>query len=263
MAFNKTTKQPLKKDTSWQKVADWYKDVPKKGDSYHKVVVIPNIIEKLKQFVKPGGTVVDIACGEGTITNKIKSAGFKTVGTDMSQDLINSARHNYPTINFVKEDARNLSDGFVKSVQGCDAVVCVLALQNIDDIEPVIKSVSKMLSVGGVFIALLNHPYFRIPKVTKWAFEGFDKQNRVIEKYLSEQNIQILAHPGDPKSEVTYSFHRPLKAYIKSFGNSGMALIDMDELISTKASEPGKRANAENNARKEIPMFMTLVAKKF
>ena len=255
-------------DTSWQKVADWYKDVPKQEESYHNLVIIPNVIDKLNKFVKLDGhpdvegTVVDIACGEGTITNKIKLAGFKPIGMDLSQDLVNNARHEYPDIHFVKEDARNISDGFIKSVQGCDAVICVLALQNIDDIESVIKNVSDILSDGGIFVAVLNHPYFRIPKVTRWDFEGFEKQNRVIEKYLSDQKFSILAHPGSEKSAETYSYHRPLEEYIKVFNKFGLALIDMDELISTKTSEQGKRAEAENTARKEIPLFMTLVARK-
>lgn len=249
-------------DTSWQKVADWYKDVPKQEESYHSLVIIPNVLDKLKRFCKSGGTVVDVACGEGTITNKIKEAGYKPIGMDLSQELINSARHNYPDINFVKEDARNISEGFLKSVQGCDAIVCVLSLQNIDTLEPVIKNISDILSSGGVFIAVINHPYFRIPKVTKWDFEGFEKQTRVVEKYLSEQKFSILAHPGASDSEVTYSFHRPLEEYIKIFNKFGLALIDMDELISPKESEPGKRAEAENTARKEIPLFMTLVSKK-
>ena len=251
------------KDTSWQKVADWYKDVPKQEESYHNLVVIPNVIDKLKKFVKPNGTVVDIACGEGTITSKIKAAGFKPIGMDLSQDLVNSARHNYSDINFVKEDARNISEGFKKSVQGCDAVICVLSLQNIDTLEPVIKNVSEILGDDGVFIAVLNHPYFRIPKVTRWEFEGFEKQTRVVEKYLSNQTFSIVAHPGSEKSEVTSSYHRPLEEYIKAFSKFGLALIDMDELISTKESEPGRRADAENTARKEIPLFMTLVVKKF
>jgi SAM-dependent methyltransferase len=233
------------------------------------MVIIPNVIEKLENFVggsasgSAGGKVVDIACGEGTVTHRIKEAGYNPIGMELSQDLVNNARHNYPEINFVKEDARNFSDGFKKSVQGCDAVVCVLSLQNIDKLEPVVENVSEILSEGGIFVVVLNHPYFRIPKVTRWDFEGHEKQNRVVEKYLSDQKFSILAHPGSEKSEATYSYHRPLEEYIKAFNKFGLALIDMDELISTKESEPGKRAEAENVARNEIPLFMTLVARKF
>jgi SAM-dependent methyltransferase len=189
-------KEPLNNfDTSWQKVADWYKDVPKQEESYHNLVIIPNVLDKLEKFVggggkggsaegnyAGGGKVVDIACGEGTVTKRIKDAGYNPIGMELSQDLVNNARHNYPEINFVKEDARNFSDGFKKSVQGCDAVVCVLALQNIDSLEPVVENVSEILKEGGIFIAILNHPYFRIPKVTRWDFEGHEKQNRVVEK---------------------------------------------------------------------------------
>lgn len=269
MAFNSNTKNPQKDDTSWQNVAKWYGDVPKKDNSYHNTLVFPYLSYNLKHLLKPGSFIVDIACGEGTITKKLGDLGYKMFGTDMSQDLINNARHNYPEINFVKEDARNLSSGFIKMAENCDAVLCILALQNIDDLDGVIKGVAKILKKGGLFIALINHPYFRIPKSTSWGFEGLDRQYRIVDSYMSDQKIPITAHPGEAsklstkdKSEVTYSFHRPLETYIKTFNANGLALVDMDELISNKESEPGRRAEAENYARQEIPLFMGLIAKK-
>jgi hypothetical protein len=45
------------------------------------------------------------------------------------------------------------------------------------------------------------------------------------------------------------------------FFESGFALVDMEEWISNKVSTPGRRAEAENIARNEIPLFMSLVFK--
>jgi SAM-dependent methyltransferase len=248
-------------DTSWQKVADWYKDVPKKQDGYHNSVIIPNVLSKLKQFIKPRGRVLDLACGEGTITDKIREAGYKPAGADLSSKLISEAKKIYPEIPFFVEDARKFSGGFLKLIGKVDAVVCVLALQNIDELDEVFEEVSKVLEKDGVFVFILNHPYFRTPKVTSWGFDGLVKQYRIVEKYLSELKLPIVAHPGEKDSEVSYSFHRPLQKYVKSLNKNGFCVTDIDELISNKESEPGKRAEAENDARKEIPLFMTVTAR--
>ena len=37
--------------------------------------------------------------------------------------------------------------------------------------------------------------------------------------------------------------------------------LSMEEWISNKKSEPGKRAKAENRSRKEIPLFLALRSK--
>ena len=123
-----------------------------------------------------------------------------------------------------------------------------------------------MLADGGVFIALLNHPYFRIPKLTSWGFDGSEAQYRRVNAYMSNQKLEINMNPGESEkdytaAEKTVSFHRPLQGYIKMFSESGFALVDMEEWISNKVSAPGKRAEAENIARSEIPLFMSLVFK--
>ncbi len=68
-------------------------------------------------------------------------------------------------------------------------------------------------------------------------------------------------HPGDKASETTVSFHHPLQHYFKAFDKANLAVTRLEEWVSEKNSV-GARADAENRARKEIPMFMALVLKK-
>jgi len=249
-------------DTSWQKVAGWYKDVPKNSESLHSTLIIPQVLATIKKFIVQNSKVLDLACGEGTITDQIQKNGYKVVGIDMSKQLINDAKHNYPDINFFIQDVRSLTAGFVKIAGQFDCVLCVLALQNIDDLDSTFKQVSQILKPNGKFIFLINHPYFRIPKSTSWGFEGLNKQYRIVDSYMSEQKIPIVAHPGRPDSSVTYSFHRPFMQYIKLLNKNGFSVIDLEEIISNKKSELGKRSLAEDKARREIPLFMSVVAQR-
>jgi hypothetical protein len=71
--------------------------------------------------------------------------------------------------------------------------------------------------------------------------------------------------PGekDVKKKIkTISFHRPLQYYVKLFAKNGFAITRLEEWISHKKSEKGPRSEAEDKARKEIPMFMCLEVKK-
>jgi hypothetical protein len=110
----------------------------------------------------------------------------------------------------------------------------------------------------------LLHPAFRTPQHTDWGFDSKKTvQYRKVEKYLSEIAISIeLAPFKGEKKAVTTTFHRSLQWYMKAFRNAGFAITSLEEWNSHKKSQPGPRQAAEDNARKEIPMFLALELKK-
>ena len=82
-----------------------------------------------------------------------------------------------------------------------------------------------------------------------------------MDHYLSETNVPILTPPFANKTSFTVTYHRPLQSYIAALSLAGFALDGLEEWISNKKSQPGKRAKAENRSRKEIPLFLALRAK--
>jgi ubiquinone/menaquinone biosynthesis C-methylase UbiE len=147
-----------------------------------------------------------------------------------------------------------------------DAVVCVLAIQNMEKIEAVFNECERILKSSGRFIFVLNHPAFRIPRKTSW---GWDEANMVqyrrVDGYLSSSREQIDMFPSQSAkkgSTSTWSFHRSLQDYMKALARSGFAISKLEEWISHKTSERGPRQRAEDIARKEFPLFMLLVAQK-
>jgi len=252
-----------RENTSWNKVAKWYQNVPKEATGFHQELIIPGLKKLLKRHLQPGVAIMDFACGEGTVTKVLHDAGYVMSGFDLANDLINYAKDLYKGINFSKQNATSFSVDFAKNnFEKYSGVVSILALQNIADLDKAFANVASLLVNEGIFIFVLNHPSYRIPKASSWGYNGSHKQFRIVEKYMSEQKIAIDMHPGRHDSEITYSFHRPLQTFAKSLLKNNLAIIDVEEWVSTKKSEPGPRAQAENNARKEIPLFMTIVAKK-
>lgn len=254
-------------DTSWNKVAGWY-DSHLKGASkktYHETVVIPGLIKLLNIHVKRGGTVADLACGQGLVTREIGRAGYIVKGVDIAPDLIAIAKKDNATgIEFYVDDISNLNTKTINQIGAVDCVTIVLAIQNIENLEGVFYNAAKLLKPNGRLLLVMNHPYFRIPGSTSWGFDGNKTQYRRVDAYMSPKKIPIEMTPGDfakaGKSKLTWSFHRPLSAYIKAMNKFDFSLLDMEEWISDKVSEPGVRAKAENTARKEIPLFMALIA---
>ena len=84
---------------------------------------------------------------------------------------------------------------------------------------------------------------------------------RRVDHYRTETKVPILTPPFADKDSYTLTYHRPLESYFAALSNAGFAVNGLEEWISNKKSQPGKRAKAENRSRKEIPLFLALRAK--
>jgi ubiquinone/menaquinone biosynthesis C-methylase UbiE len=250
----------MKNDTSWEKVAGWYDGLLCGEGTYQKELILPNLLRLMD--LRRNETVLDLACGQGFFSREFFKKGIRAViGVDTSRTLIGIARKNSPKeINFHSAPADSLP--FIKTAT-IDKIAIVLALQNIQNVADVLRECSRVLSGTGMVYIVMNHPAFRIPKASSW---GWDEQAQVqyrrIDRYLSDLKIEIDMHPGKKMSEKTLSFHRPLQFYFKMMNKAGFSVSALEEWNSHKASQPGPRAQAEDRARKEIPMFLCLVARK-
>jgi ubiquinone/menaquinone biosynthesis C-methylase UbiE len=248
-----------KQNTSWGDVADWYGEHLAGDDTYHAKVIAPNLL----RIVAPekGLRVLDLACGEGYFARMFKSRGAEVVGTDIAASLIDKAKRQSPDISYHVADATK-GLAFAEA-QSFDAVVCVLALQNMEKLEPVLKECARVLKPTGKFIFVLNHPAFRIPKHTEWGWDAEKKiQYRRVDAYLSGRREKIDMSPGKANKQgsgdITWSFHRSLQDYMKALSGAGFAITKIEEWISHKKSEKGPRGEAEDTARKEFPLFLVV-----
>jgi ubiquinone/menaquinone biosynthesis C-methylase UbiE len=250
----------MKKDTSWNEVAKWYDQLlATDDDSYQAKVITPNLLRILD--LKKGEQVFDLACGQGYFSNIFVKSGANIVASDLSKRLIETAiKNSQKSISYYVSPAHKapfIKDGTV------DAIVVVLAIQNIENVGEVFAECKRVLKKNGRLVIVLNHPAFRVPQASDWYFNE-DTQSRIVSKYLSESKVSIDMTPGekDPKKKVkTVSFHRPLQYYVKLLSKNGLAVTRLEEWISHKKSQNGPRQKAEDVARKEIPLFMCLEIK--
>ena len=254
----RTATSAVQKSTSWGAVAPWYHEHLEKPDTYHEMVIKPNLLRVVNS---KGLRILDLACGEGYLTRALEDAGAIIDGADIAAPLVALAEKSRPRSKYYVASADKL---FFAANSTYDVVTCTLALQNMEHLEPVIEEVSRVLKPGGRFVAVINHPSFRIPHHSSWGWdEKTKRQYRRIDAYLSAKKEKMEMTPGTEGGRLTISFHRSLQDHMKTFAKGGLSIIKIEEWISHRTSEKGPRTLAEDFARKEFPLFMMIELKKF
>lgn len=229
-------------------------------------MILPNLLRLLNIDDKNKNlNILDLGCGQGFFIEKIidKYSNIHVYGIDLAEKLLKIAESKFSkndNIHLSHTDAVNLSH--IKD-HTIDKVYSVLALQNMNDVDAVIKELGRVLKENGKCVFVINHPSFRVPKESDWKFDNtINKQGRIVFNYMSDKKYVIDMNPGrkamGEKTEETISFHHPLQYFSKIFNKHGFAISRIEEWISHKKSEEGGRQKAEDDSRKEIPMFMCL-----
>jgi 2-isopropylmalate synthase len=97
----------------------------------------------------PGENILDLGCGDGTLTLKIAEAGAKVHGIDASESMIAAARKRGLSAEVGSGETMNFQDQF-------DAVFSNAALHWMIDYNAVINGVRKALKPDGRFIGELG-----------------------------------------------------------------------------------------------------------
>jgi len=162
-------------------------------------VILPNLIRLLGGENNltnnlSDKNILDLGCGSGYFSNILAKAGANIIGIDLGNDLIKLAKENskqtQPQISakgeekiakyFVGNAESFTSITDIKKIltyptpsqgrdkiqfQDCfDFIICVLAIQNIEKVDLVLKECKKVLNKNGKIIFIINHPAFRIAK---------------------------------------------------------------------------------------------------
>ncbi len=253
---------PAGHPAGWQNVARWYSSYLEGPETYQDQVVFPGVLKLLAP--KAGATYLDIACGEGSLDQRIAAAGSRVVGFDAAPALIEKARRRgIAGAEFLVGDARHFPDALRS--RRFDGAVCVLAIQNIKDMRAVFAEAANVLAPGAPLVLVLNHPAFRVPRQSDW---GWDEAKKIlyrrVDRYLTPLDVPILMNPGQQgrKPLTTMSHHRPLQDYVAALAAAGFSIDALEEWVSHRASDSGPRAKAENRSRAEFPLFLALRARR-
>ena len=102
----------------------------------------------------PPGVALDAACGTGRHSAILSSMGWKVIGVDATDAMLERARAKVPDATFHQGQMQALPvpDASV------DLVVCGLALSHVEDLAPVYAEFARVLRPGGRAITTDMHP---------------------------------------------------------------------------------------------------------
>lgn len=251
-----------KTNTSWGGVASWYDShLEQNLDTYQKAVILPNLLRVLS--LKKGEKILDLASGQGFFSREFAKAGALVTGAEIATELVALAKERSAEVSNLSYEIASADKLVFAKNESFDVVVCVLALQNMENLSGVVAEAARVLTKIGRLVLVLNHPAFRIPRRSNWGYdEKTGVQFRRIDAYLSGSRVNIEMNPGQKEGEKTISYHHSLQDFFKVFSKNGLVVTKLEEWISHKESAKGPRQKAEDQARKEIPLFLMLELKK-
>ena len=162
--------------------------------------LVPRLKEILSRRVAdPSRTrLIDIGCGNGAVTNVLKSVGFDVVGIDPSQEGVEQARTAYCDLNVELGSAYdNLLDRF----GAFDVVVSLEVIEHLYSPHVLASNIHRILRPGG--FAVVSTPYHGYLKnlalsvAGQWDFHHHPLVEHGHIKFWSKQTLeQLMAGSG-------------------------------------------------------------------
>jgi len=236
--------------TSWDHLAAWYDGwVGPTGSRYHRALAIPLALDLLD--LRPGESLLDVGAGQGVLAAYARASGAAYVGVDASPRMVDVARRRHGRDGrFLLGDAARLSSLPGIRAGSFDAAVCLLSIQDMDDLDAVVGALAWALRARSRIVMVMTHPAFRQPRHSGWLDDPTrGLASRRVDAYLRPMAVPLNGRPG---SGPTTSFHRPLSAYVTALARAGFAVDALVEIPDTVRPEPNP----------DIPLFLGLRARR-
>lgn len=176
---------------------------------------LPQLEQLLLQHLPSGASILDLCCGTGHVAQQLHNQGYRVIGLDGSEEMLNYARQNAPKVDFILDDARvfNLSS----PVDAAFSISCSLNhVTSLEELKAVFANVYTALSDQGLFLfdLGLKGRYQNLPLIEgeitdhyAWAIgETYD-----VEQQVGSFKVTMFRPEGDSwqRTDIVY----PVKDY--------------------------------------------------
>jgi ubiquinone/menaquinone biosynthesis C-methylase UbiE len=216
----------------WNENACVWDEAMAEGSAFQKTLVEPSTLNLLKP--EAGQTILDLACGNGQMSRVLAALGAAVTAIDGSQNMINLARKRSAglTIEYRVADIMTTEQVLLEP-SSFDAVLCNMALMDIQEIKPVFQIAYRALKKDGAFVFSVTHPCFDKsvgPHITEMHENGgtvLMERSIKVREYLNTTSLKTRALPTLPSAH--YFFHRPLQVYLSAAFEEGFSMCGIAE----------------------------------
>ncbi len=208
--------------------------------------------EEFFKLIPPAGRAsVDIGCGEGRISRRLKHLGHRISGVDASPTLVRLAAEADPDGSYQVANASSLP----YNDKSFDLAIAHNVLMDVDDMPASLREAARVLHCGGRLCICVTHPLN-----DAGGFRGSkDDASFVIEESYFGRRKLMMEIERDDLSMTFHGWCYSLQDYSLALENAGFVIERIREPVPS--NEVVKRIPALSRWQR-IPMFMHLVARK-
>lgn len=135
---------------------DYYNDSAQAwaDDWYENETLLPYLTAFIKHINMKSPRVLDLCCGAGYESMRLKNLGAKVTGLDYSEKELEIARQKNPEIEFYE---RNMLDSY-KDLGSFDGIACIAGIVHLEPAELglAFKNMAEVLKTGGYLLLVFR-----------------------------------------------------------------------------------------------------------
>lgn len=250
---------------AWNTNAAFWDERMGEGNDFVNELIWPAVSRMLP--VTPDMQALDIACGNGLTSRRLAEQGASVTGIDFSSEMIAHARRRSATygdrIVYQVLDATDEQALLALGERRFDAALSSMALFDMAEIDPLFRSLIRLLKPGGIFVFSLMHPCFNNPFTTHVAETGNGRDGNVttyavkVYRYMTSAPAHGTALSNQPQAHVY--FHRPLAALLGAGFRCGFVVDALEERAFPPSEDPARNRPLHwSSAYSEIPPVMVV-----
>ncbi|MGA8215713.1 MAG: class I SAM-dependent methyltransferase [Candidatus Sulfotelmatobacter sp.] len=134
----------------------------------HAYLLAP--VKRLAQSLGKKGPVLDLGCGNGSLSHELSKLGFEVHGVDRSESGIQIAREAFPQVQFSLGDVEKVLSPDPFQAESFDVVVSTEVVEHLYHPRRLIQNAFRLLKPSGHFI--ISTPYHGYVKNVVLALSG-------------------------------------------------------------------------------------------
>ena len=209
-----------------------------------------------------GRSVLCVGCGTGEECAELKSRGAQVTGIDISSTSIDYASVHIPGVDFQTIDIDVPADLLTLGQGRYDLVYSSLTLHYSNDLDILLKSLSKLLTPRGLLLFSVGHPIRWAAKVKeedgkKSVIMGYSQGPVGMETFGDYLSTRKFTQKLSDGPEVTY-WMRPISTYFELLKENGYDLLEFKEPSPIAAAQQVDESFWD--LRTKLPVDMVFLA---